>query len=54
MDADRVDKKSKGTKKCVIKRCIMFDNYEECLKEKKQILRSQYRFKSDEHNIYTE
>ena len=29
----RVDKKAKGTKKCVIKRCLMFDNYSECLKE---------------------
>ena len=32
----------------------MFDNYEECLNEKKKILRSQQRFKSNEHNVYTE
>ena len=32
----------------------MFDNYLECLKEKKKILRSQQRFKSDAHNVYTE
>ena len=50
----KVDKKAKGTKKCVIKRCRMFDNYSECLKEKKKILRSQQRFKSDGHDVYTE
>ena len=32
----------------------MFDNYSECLKEKKKILISQQRFKSDPHNVYTE
>ena len=32
----------------------MFDNYSECLKEKKKILRSQQRFKSDGHDVYTE
>ena len=32
----------------------MFDNYSECLKQKKKILRSQQRFMSDGHNVYTE
>ena len=32
----------------------MFNNYSGCLKEKKKILRSQQRFKSDAHNVYTE
>ena len=54
MDDGKVDKKVKGTKKCVMKRCLIFDNYEECLKEKKKKLRSQQIFKSDEHNVYTE
>ena len=40
MNDGKVDKKAKRTKKCVIKRCLMFDNYSECLKEKKKILRS--------------
>ena len=53
MDDGKVDKKAQGTKKCVIKRCLKFNDYFECLKEKKKILRSQQRFKSDEHNIYT-
>ena len=54
MDDDEINKKAKGVKKCVIKKCAMFDNYEECLEEKKKLLRSQQRFKSDGHNVYTE
>ena len=46
--------KAKGTKKCIIKRCLMFDNYEESLEEKKKILRKQQKFKSDGHNVYIE
>ena len=47
-------KKSKGTKKCVIKREIMFENYADCLLNNKVILKSQQRFKSDHHKVYTE
>ena len=54
MNDGQVDKKAKGTKKCVIKRCLMFDNYSKYLKEKKKILRSQQRFKSDGHDVYNE
>ena len=54
MSDAKVDKTAKGTKKCVIKRCIMFNNYVECLKEKRKILRSQQRIKSKEHNVYSE
>ena len=54
MNDGKVDKKAKGTKKCLIKRCLMFDNYSECLKEKKKTLRSQQRFKSDGHDVHTE
>ena len=54
VDDGNVDKKEKGTKKCIIKRFIMFNHYLECLKEKKKILRKQQRFKSDMHDIYTE
>ena len=53
-DDGNVDKKAKGTKKCVIKKEIMFNNYVECLKENKKILKKQQRFKSDTHNVYTE
>ena len=54
MGDDREVKKSKGTKKCVIKREIMFENYTNCLFNDKIILKSQQRFKSDHHNMYTE
>ena len=53
MDDDTVDEKAKGTKECVIKRCLMFNNYMESLKEKKKVLRSQQGFKSDGHDVYT-
>ena len=54
MDDDNEVKKSKGTKKCVIKRGLMFENYKDCLFNDKIILKSQQRFKSDHHNVYTE
>ena len=54
MDDYNTDKKAKGTKIYVIKRCIIFDNYAECLKKGKKILRSQQTFKSDGHDVYTE
>ena len=46
--------KAKGTKKCVIKRRLMFENYKDCLLNDKNILKSQQRFKSDHHEVYTE
>ena len=54
MDDDSEHKKAKGTKKCVIKRRLMFKNYKDCLLNNKIILQSQQRFKSDHHNVYTE
>ena len=54
MDDDSEVKKSKGTKKCVIKRELMFENYKDCLFNDKIILKSQQRFKSDHHRVYTE
>ena len=54
MDDDSEHKKAKGTKKCVIKRRLMFENYTDCLFNDKTILKSQQRFKSDCHNVYTE
>ena len=47
-------KKSKGTKRCVIKRGLMFKNYKDCLFNGGVILKSQQRFKSDHHKVYTE
>ena len=53
MDDDSEHKKAKGTKKCIIKRRIMVKNYENCLLNNKIILKSQQRFKSDYHEVYT-
>ena len=46
--------KTKGTKKCVIKRILKFDHFEDCLFNKKPIQQSKQRFKSEAHNVYTE
>ena len=54
MDDNSEVKKSKGTKKCVIKRELMFENYKDCLFNDKIMLKSQQRFKSDLHKVYTE
>ena len=47
-------KKAKGTKKCVIKQEIIFKNYTDCLLNNKNVYRSQQRFKSCNHDVYTE
>ena len=65
-----VNKKAKGTKKCVIKkererererarerereREILFNNYLDSLFKNKVLYRSQQRFRSDHHKVYTE
>ena len=47
-------KKPKGTKKCIMKRIIKFNDYKNCLFKNEIILKSQQRFKSEAHNVYTE
>ena len=54
MNNDTENKKAKRTKKCVIKRELTFKNYTDCLSNDKPIPKSQQRFKSDWHNVYTE
>ena len=41
-------------KKCVEKRRLMFQNYKVSLFNNKTTLKSQQRFKSDHHKVYTE
>ena len=53
-DDSKEDKKAKGTKKCVIKRMIKFNDYKNCLLNGEVVLKSQQRFKSKGHDIYTE
>ena len=48
------NKKAKGTKKSVIKQKLMFENHKDCLFNIKTVQRSQERFKSYYHNMYTE
>ena len=48
------DKKAKGTKKCVIKRRLKFSDCKDCLISNEIILKSQQRFKSEKHDVYTE
>ena len=54
MDDNNENKKAKGIKECVIKCRLMFENYKDSLFNNKTILKSQLRFKSDHHNVYTE
>ena len=54
MEDGKEHKKGKGTKKCIIKRELMFENYKDSLFNDKIILKSQQRFKSDHHKVYTE
>ena len=49
-----VNKKAKGTKKCVVKREILLNNYLDSLFKNKVLYRSQQRFRSDHHKVYTE
>ena len=52
-DDDNDHKKAKGTKKCVIKQKLKFQNFKNCLFNNKTVYTSQQRFKSYNH-VYTE
>ena len=54
MDDGSDHKKAKGTKKCVIKQKFMFENCKGCLFNNKTVYRSQKRFRSYFHDVYTE
>ena len=54
MDDDSEKNKAKGIKRCVIKSKLMFENFKDSLFNNKCILKSQLRFKSNHHNVYTE
>ena len=54
MDDGGSDKKARGTKKCVIKQRLKFNDYKDCLLNSDIILKSQQRFKSERHYVYTE
>ena len=53
MDDDSKHKKAKGMKNCEIKWELRSKNYKDCSFNNKTILKSQQRFKSENHNVYT-
>ena len=54
LDDDTEQKKAKGTKKCIVKRKITFKNYADALFNDEVIIKSQQRFRSVHHKVYTE
>ena len=53
-DDGKEDKKARGTKKCIIKKKVKFNDYKKCLFNDELILKSQQRFISKKHDVYTE
>ena len=53
-DDGKEDKKAKGTKKCITKKMIKFNDYNKSLLNGEIILKSQQRFISNKHDVYTE
>ena len=53
-DDGNTDKKATGTKECVIKRILKFNDYKNCLMNNKVTLNSKQRFKIKLHDVYTE
>ena len=47
-------KKAKATKKCVVNKMLRFEDYKKCLFSNGKVLKSQQRFKSENHEVYTE
>ena len=54
LDDDTENKKAKGTKKCVVKREITFKNYADALFNDRILIKSQQRFRSYYHTVFTE
>ena len=53
IDDGNDDQKVKGTKKSAIKRMLEINGYKNCLFKKKIMRKSQQRFKSEAHYVYT-
>ena len=52
-DDGYVDKEAMGTKKSAAKQEIQFEDYKNCLENNKIILKSQQRFRSEAHNVFS-
>ena len=46
-------KKAKGTKKSVIKNDLEFEDFKRSILKNETVMRSQLRFRSDHHNVFT-
>ena len=44
-------KKAKGTKKCVVKKMLKFEDHKKCLFDNEPMLKSQQRSKSENHEV---
>ena len=53
-DDGKEDKKAKGTKECVIKNMIKFNDYKKCLLNDEVMLKPQQSFINKKHDVYTE
>ena len=53
-DDGKEDKKAKGTKKCIIRKMMKFNDYKKCLLNDEVIFKSQQRFISKNYDVYTE
>ena len=53
-DDGKANKKAKGTKKCILKKMIKFNDYKKCLLYHEVIFKSQQRFIGKKHDVYTE
>ena len=47
-------KKAKRTKKCIVNKMLNLNDYKNCLLHNRKVLRSQQRFKGENHSAYTE
>ena len=54
MYTGKVHKRCKGTKKCVVKKCISFEDFKRCYETRLKQYRMQLRFASDKHVVYTQ
>ena len=54
LNDDNEVKNAKGTKKCIVKREITFKNYADALFNDEVLIKSQQRFRSDNHKVCTE
>ena len=54
MDEGKEEKKCKGIKKAVVKKCISFNDYKNCLLNKKPQMRQMNVIRSHMHEVFTE